>query len=516
MPSELEKKSSKQPLTKIAVAARLLGKELHRLKLKRVDLRRVELRLGEKAYTTGTTDGQSELVSKLDRVTRRLTQLRQQEVQPLSTFGGKIKALISKIAKAIQIGVLQLKRRRLLKQLGAKLRQSATNSSLAEETQLARGVADRLSSVETEITQLAPETYPWARRPLLLACLVLLLAAIGGALALGHQPTPIVAQQRGRLSDAQMKSILAQQQAFQQQMLQMQAEMSRKEREQTQARIAAAERAQREEIERRRAEQERVRREEAERERVAVAERARQEEKQREEERRVAAAEKARQEQQAREAEAQREKSARKPRGELSRRNRELPRSPRLLTRHWSEMTLPQRVHLLLVMRSSRPLPRRSMISRAALRECRSRARRSSVEIKPSDFFDSSWAKAEEHVEGDKATGKNGLISYRLEKRGPTWQVTLPEVTDSNLLRVASSLTQNIDEITSKVRKEITRTTKKLRTPLKRSSPLRAVASNPVLRQAGSPATTPLRARGRGQKIHSRLNVGCALGWLAE
>jgi hypothetical protein len=51
------------------------------------------------------------------------------------------------------------------RQLGANLRQCAANSSLAEETQLPRGVADRLSSVETQIRELAPQTYPWARRP---------------------------------------------------------------------------------------------------------------------------------------------------------------------------------------------------------------------------------------------------------------------------------------------------------------------------------------------------------------
>src|SRR6266513_6353788 len=145
----------------MAIAARLFGKGLYRLRLNRLDLARADRRLGAKAYATGTAEGQVELVSRLDRVTERLTQLRRQEVEPASTFAEKAKLLASRIGKAIQIGALKLRRRRILRQLGANLRKSAANRSLAEETQLARGVADRVSSVETEISQLAPRTYPW-------------------------------------------------------------------------------------------------------------------------------------------------------------------------------------------------------------------------------------------------------------------------------------------------------------------------------------------------------------------
>src|SRR6266403_4256003 len=195
MPSELEKKSLKQPLTKIAVAARLLGKELHRLKLKRVDLRHFELRLGEKAYATGATEGQAELVSKLDGVRERLTQLRRQNVEQVSTLGGKAKAFAGKTAKAVQIAAVELKRRRLLRRLGANLRQSGRNSS--EEARSASAAADRVGTLEAEMRELAPQTYPWARRPLLLACVLLLLAAISGGFAVRHQNTAGLAQQRG-------------------------------------------------------------------------------------------------------------------------------------------------------------------------------------------------------------------------------------------------------------------------------------------------------------------------------
>src|SRR5438874_1273663 len=251
-------KLSKQSVRKIAVTAHLLRRELYRLKLKRRDLRRADLRLGEKAYASRAADGQAELVSRLDAVAQRVTQLRQQQVAVPSTFGEKAKVFANRIARAFQLEVLRLKRRRLLRQLGANLRQSGTNSS--DEARSASAVADRVGTLEAEMRELAPQTYPWARRPLLLACLLLLVAAISGGFALRHQSTAGLAQQRGAatsgLSDAQMKKMLASQQAFQQQLLQMQAEAHRREAEQTQARIAAAERQYKEQRKRERAEAE--------------------------------------------------------------------------------------------------------------------------------------------------------------------------------------------------------------------------------------------------------------------
>jgi len=71
--------SSNQSMKKMAVTAHLLGRKLYQIKLKRLDLPKADLRLGQKAYTTGATEGEPEFVSKLDRVSERLKQLRQQE-----------------------------------------------------------------------------------------------------------------------------------------------------------------------------------------------------------------------------------------------------------------------------------------------------------------------------------------------------------------------------------------------------------------------------------------------------
>lgn len=106
-------------LKKIAISRRLLWEELKRLKIKRLDLAKADLRLGEKAYATSMADGQAEFVSRLNEVTRRVAELRQEEVETV-TFGEKAKAFATKIAKAVQLGALQLKRRRMFRRLRRK------------------------------------------------------------------------------------------------------------------------------------------------------------------------------------------------------------------------------------------------------------------------------------------------------------------------------------------------------------------------------------------------------------
>lgn len=239
-------------VNKLAVAARLAANEVQRIKLARYDLARADLALGEQAYTSGNAYGQADLVSKLDLLTQGLKQLRQRKVEPTSTFADKAKAFASKNGRAVQAGVLQLKRRRLLRQLGGKIRQSGENGSLAERAHSARSLADRINCIETQIRQLTSQTYPWARRPLLLVALLLLLTVTVGAFGTRHPAALRVAQQpqtgssSSTLSDAAMNKILAQQQAFAQQTQQMQAEARRREVELTQERIAAVQRTQQE------------------------------------------------------------------------------------------------------------------------------------------------------------------------------------------------------------------------------------------------------------------------------
>ena len=488
---------------KIAIATRLFGKELQRNKLNWFDLRRADYRLGEKAYATGTAYAQAELVSRLNGVTEHITQLQRQEIQAATTFGDNVKAFASKVGKTVQISALQRKRRRILRRLGANLRQSAANSSLVEETQLARGVADRVSSVETEISQLAPQTYPWARRPLLLVCLLLLLAAIGGTFALRHKLTPALAQQRGgpggsSLSDAQMKKMLAQQQTFQQQLLEMQAEAHRTEAEQTQARIAAAERQYKEQRDRERAEAERRQREAAaERDRVATAERARAEEKQREEERRIAAEKAKQEEQRQREAQEQRAKAE-----AVARAEQQSKQDVRKVAQAFNEAL--ERNDMSSASSLAIGDEKQLALAKAQHDFARSFVRMQLARDKKFGgnqaitFFDPSWAKAEEHVEGDKATVKNGLVSCRLEKRAQTWKVDLGNFDAADVLTLLPPLVRDISEITRNIEKGDYKSDKEVQEAFEAKVIVSASSAQPTSPAVPQSDNAPLR------KAHAR------------
>ena len=297
MPADLESQnSSKRLLRKLAVAARLLGKELYRFKLRRVDQARADLQLGEKAYATGATEGQPELVSTLDGVVARIAQLRQRAEQAASTPGQKTKAFASKVGKAVQIGALQRKRRRILRRLGANLRQDVTDESLDKEKNFACALVNRISSLNADIGELAPQTYLWARRPLLLASLLLVLALIGfGSIEAQRHQFGLTNRNPATntpdsLSQSDLQRMLAQSQKFSEESDRRQEAATRREAQATEARIAAAARTYQEQAER-----ERLEREKKARERELKEEQTRRVEAEREkQQKQIAAAEEAR------------------------------------------------------------------------------------------------------------------------------------------------------------------------------------------------------------------------------
>ena len=91
-------------LKKMAIAARLFGKGLYRLRLNRLDLARADRRLGAKAYATGTAEGQVELVSRLDGVTDTSHSCSGKRSKRQLHSARKLKAFASKTGKAVQIG----------------------------------------------------------------------------------------------------------------------------------------------------------------------------------------------------------------------------------------------------------------------------------------------------------------------------------------------------------------------------------------------------------------------------
>src|ERR1700674_5600937 len=298
-PPSLPKKFWKTFLEKMAIAALLFGKEVYRKKLKWFDLRRADYRLGKRAYSLGKLEGQTQLGSLLDILSERLAHLRQSGGESTSTFARKAKAILWSTTKAIRICCLKLGRRRTLKQLGAKLREAVTDESLAQEQNSACALANQVRSLDTGIGQLAPQTYPWARRPLLLTFLLLLGALIGFGTIEAHRHQLGLTNWRlrtdtsGSLSQADVQRILAQGQKFAEESARRQEEASRREAQGMEARIAAAARTYQEQAERDQLEREKKTRErelQEEQNRRVEAERERTAEEQRKEAERLAAA----------------------------------------------------------------------------------------------------------------------------------------------------------------------------------------------------------------------------------
>jgi chemotaxis protein histidine kinase CheA len=277
--------SGKAFLKKTGIAARLLVKEIYRRKLKWFDLRRADYQLGKKAYESGLASEQTQLISRLDGLGERLAHLRQSSGEPTSTIGQKAKASLRAFAKAVQIGWLKLTQRRTLKQLGASLRQEATDESLEKEKNFACVLVNRISSLNADIGELAPQTYPWARRPLLLASLLVVLVLIGfGSMEVRRHQLGLTNRNprtdtSGSLSQSDLQGMLAQGQRFSEETDRRQEEAARREAQATAARIAAAARTYQEQAERERLEREKKARERELREeqtRLAEAERERQ------------------------------------------------------------------------------------------------------------------------------------------------------------------------------------------------------------------------------------------------
>ncbi|MGI8956813.1 MAG: choice-of-anchor tandem repeat GloVer-containing protein [Chthoniobacterales bacterium] len=256
-------------LTKLRIAAHILGKEVYREKLKWFDLRQADYRTGKKAYDGGLVSGQTQLVSELDRLCARLAELRQRKTLPATSFADKARSWGKALIDATQIGAFQISHRRAINRLGANIRQGGSTTSLEEEQQAARKVAEQIRTVETDIKALASRTYPWARRPLLLASLLVLLPALGLAwLSAQNYQAPSKADY---FSDKHLNGVEAQSREFSERMKKMGTEMHAKEDEATRQRIAAAQRTYKEQTDRQGVEQERLLREREEADRVRKA-----------------------------------------------------------------------------------------------------------------------------------------------------------------------------------------------------------------------------------------------------
>src|SRR5206468_5660742 len=154
---------------KMAITARLAGKEVYRHKLRWFDLRRAHYRLGRRAYerrlvvpnTTGT-------IERLDDLQKRIETLGQSETSG-SSFKEKLNTAVRRSGKIMKIQMLKFRRKRLLRKLGCRIaEEQVPDNSLAAETGQVKAASEKQRLVDAEIQSLAAHTYVWARRPLLI------------------------------------------------------------------------------------------------------------------------------------------------------------------------------------------------------------------------------------------------------------------------------------------------------------------------------------------------------------
>src|SRR5437764_5621468 len=91
---------------KMAISARLMGKEIYRNKLRWFDLRRADYRLGKKAYDSRLSlPNQSQIVDRLDRTQNQIAVL-SQSVGSGPSFKEKSKAAAKGVGRAMKIQLL--------------------------------------------------------------------------------------------------------------------------------------------------------------------------------------------------------------------------------------------------------------------------------------------------------------------------------------------------------------------------------------------------------------------------
>lgn len=184
------KQSGNKLLAKLVVAASLLKVHSFRRKREWVDLRMAEFRVGVKAYSSGVLlSGQEDLATRLIEVQLSLASLK--DVVPGSRKNPfvKVKRCFGSLGRAMSRVVLVLKKNRLLRALGAALRKAdCAAKSWAMEASEANGIGNEIRILEEKMKDLERNTYPWARRPMWLATLFLVLVVGGIVIAMVSGP----------------------------------------------------------------------------------------------------------------------------------------------------------------------------------------------------------------------------------------------------------------------------------------------------------------------------------------
>jgi hypothetical protein len=195
------KNPQKSFLTKMAITTRLLGKEIHRKKLKWFDLRRADYRLGSKAYEIQSSmSDQNQTIDRINKIQNQIEALGDPESSgPPSQQ--KFKAVAKGAGRFMKIQILRFRRNQLFRKLGQRLRQSPTiGGPLTAEAEQSRSASEKIDVVTSDIRTLAAATYVWARKPLLASSLALVLLLAFAAVAYEQGAAPGFSNNRSETS----------------------------------------------------------------------------------------------------------------------------------------------------------------------------------------------------------------------------------------------------------------------------------------------------------------------------
>ena len=174
---------AKSILKKAAVTARLTQKQAHRKKLETFDLKQADYQTGKKAYEQNIApDQHAELRAQIAGVLSEIATLKNAPEVVATTIADKAKAAGNATARTAKVELLAHKQKGLLSELGTRLRENSADApALSTEITAARGIAEAIRELDSEIRALSSQTFSWARHPLLVLTIVLglLVAFIG-------------------------------------------------------------------------------------------------------------------------------------------------------------------------------------------------------------------------------------------------------------------------------------------------------------------------------------------------
>lgn len=169
-------------------AGHLAQIQAQRKKLEVVDLKQADHKTGQKAYDNKIDpDKHPEIRAQIADVKQQIETLRNHVEEEAKTFTDKAKAAANAAGRTAKVEALNLKLLSLFADLGKGLRTGGNNNpALTDELAAGHKITETLRELDSEIESVSAKTFTWAKQPLLIAAVVVVLALGGAWLFLGH------------------------------------------------------------------------------------------------------------------------------------------------------------------------------------------------------------------------------------------------------------------------------------------------------------------------------------------